>query len=83
MEVSQILLAIPSAKKSQIRAIMEKLSAFSVGVRILPGLSELAQGRVQVSDIRDVNIEDLLGRDTVAPDARLLERNIRLYGGFR
>ena len=47
-----------------------------MGVRTLPGLNDLAQGRVTVNDLRELDIEDLLGRDPVAPDAALLGKNI-------
>ncbi|TQX79802.1 MULTISPECIES: polysaccharide biosynthesis protein, partial [unclassified Rhizobium] len=46
-------------------------------VRTMPDLTALAQGRVAVSDLRELDIEDLLGRDVIAPDQALLDRNIR------
>ncbi|MBS3934742.1 MAG: polysaccharide biosynthesis protein [Sulfuritalea sp.] len=75
--IRAVLLATPSASRQRRNEILQQLRACHVSVRTLPGLSELAQGRVQVSDLRELEIDDLLGRDAVAPDAALLERNIR------
>ena len=74
--VSDVLLAIPTASRRRKREILEALGPAQVGVRILPGLADLAQGRIEISELRSVEIEDLLGRDAVNPDKRLLEKNI-------
>ncbi|SVD29837.1 uncharacterized protein METZ01_LOCUS382691, partial [marine metagenome] len=50
---------------------------FPVKVRILPGVSELAQGKVSISELKEVDIEDLLGRVKVLPDQNLLDKNIK------
>ncbi|HST37826.1 MAG TPA: nucleoside-diphosphate sugar epimerase/dehydratase, partial [Allosphingosinicella sp.] len=76
-EVSDVLLAVPSAPRRRRREILELLRPAGVNVRTLPGLLDLAQGRFQVSELRAVEIEDLLGRDAVAPDQGLLEKNIK------
>ena len=70
--VEHILLAIPSESKRQRSAIIEKLLTHPVHVRTLPAMADLASGRVMLSDVRNVEIEDLLGRDTVEPDDSLL-----------
>ena len=70
--VEHILLAIPSASKRQRSAIIENLLSYPVHVRTLPAMADLASGRVTLSDVRNVEIEDLLGRDTVDPDDSLL-----------
>ncbi len=75
--VDDILLAVPSATKLQRAAIIEKLLAYPVQVRTLPAITDLASGRVTLSDVRNVEIEDLLGRDTVAPDDKLLAMHNR------
>lgn len=75
--VEHILLALPSASKVQRAAILEKLLAYPVQVRTLPAITDLASGRVTLSDVRNVEIEDLLGRDTVAPDDKLLSMHNR------
>jgi len=75
--VSEILLALPSASRQRRNEIINKLEIFPVMVRILPGISEVAQGKVKVNDLREINIYDLLGRDSVEPNQELLGKNIR------
>lgn len=72
--VSDVLLAIPSATRRQRNDILELLRAINVSVRTLPGMIDIARGRVTVSDLRPLEIEDLLGRDAVKPDPVLLAR---------
>jgi FlaA1/EpsC-like NDP-sugar epimerase len=74
--VEEILLALPSAGLSRRKAILKELENFPVKVRTLPGVAGIAEGKVKVSDLRDVQIEDLLGRDPVPPDPRLLSATI-------
>lgn len=74
--VTEVLLAFPSVSRGRRNAIIKSLYGHDVRVRTLPGLMDLAHGRVEVTDIRPLEIEDLLGRDVVAPDAELLKRNI-------
>ncbi|MCB2031769.1 MAG: polysaccharide biosynthesis protein [Rhodoferax sp.] len=65
--VTDILLALPSASRSRRNAIIASLRHVPVHVRSLPGISDLTSGRVKVSDIKELDIEDLLGRDPVVP----------------
>lgn len=74
--ISEILLAMPSVQRSRRNEIMRLVEPFNVSVRSLPGMDELAQGSVKIEDLREVGIEDLLGRDPVPIDASLLQRNI-------
>jgi FlaA1/EpsC-like NDP-sugar epimerase len=74
--VTDILLALPSVSRERRNAILQSLAHFPVHVRTLPGLSDLASGRVTVQDIRELDVEDLLGRDPVPPDAALLSRDL-------
>lgn len=74
--VTDILLAMPSVARSRRNQIITLLEPYPVKVKTLPSFAEIAKGEVRVEDIRDVEIEDLLGRDTVAPDEVLLGRNI-------
>lgn len=76
-QVEQILLAIPSASRSRRIEIINKLEALRVEVRAIPGMAELVGGTVRATDVREIEIDDLLGRDTVPPDQRLLEANVR------
>ena len=56
--------------------IINKLNKFKLVVKTLPSISEIIDGRVTVSDIKDVNIDDLLNRDEVEPDISLLNKDI-------
>ncbi|WPP47398.1 nucleoside-diphosphate sugar epimerase/dehydratase [Pseudomonas sp. AN-1] len=73
----EILLAIPSASRVRRREILEMLEPLPVHVRSIPSFMDLASGKVNVSDLQEVDIADLLGRDPVAPQAVLFERCIR------
>ena len=75
--VSTVLLALPSVSRHRRHEILAMIKEAKVGVRTLPSVTDLAQGRVTVSDLRELEIEDLLGRDPVAPERSLLEKNIR------
>lgn len=74
--VTDILLALPSVTRQRRNSIIEGLRALPVHIRTLPGLGDLASGRVTVQDFKELDIEDLLGRDPVPPDAELLARNL-------
>jgi FlaA1/EpsC-like NDP-sugar epimerase len=74
--VTDILLALPSVSRQRRNAIIENLRALPVHIRTLPGMADLASGRVTVQDFRELDVEDLLGRDPVPPDAALLARNL-------
>lgn len=76
LEVSDVLLAMPSTTRQRRNEILEQMRNVGVVVRTLPGLMDLAQGRVQVSDLLELDIDDLLGRDSVPPNALLLGKNI-------
>jgi FlaA1/EpsC-like NDP-sugar epimerase len=75
--VSEIFLAIPSAARWRRNEILKMIQSVGVAVRTLPGLLDLAHGRVTVSDLRPLEVDDLLGREPVAPDLDLLERDVR------
>lgn len=76
LDVSDLLLAIPSATRQRRNAIVDDLSGSPINIRTLPGLMDLAHGRVTVQDLRELEIEDLLGREAVPPNQLLLSRNI-------
>ena len=75
-QVSDVLLAMPSANRARKSEIIRLLEPFAVHVMSMPGLSEIAQGKVTVDALQEVDIADLLGRDAVAPDQSLLHANI-------
>ncbi|WP_390367387.1 polysaccharide biosynthesis protein [Variovorax dokdonensis] len=76
LQVTTVLLAIPSAPRKRRNEIVQTMLRHHVTVRTLPGLKDLAQGRIQTSDLRALEIDDLLGRDAVSPDGELLSRNV-------
>ena len=76
-EVEEVLLAFPSARARERQAALRQLEQLKVSVRTLPGMEDLASGRVTVSDLRPVDAEDLLGREPVSPNLELLARNIK------
>lgn len=75
--VSDVLLAIPSVSRKRRKEIINSLEGYPVKVRILPGYAAIAKGNVKVNDLREISIEDLLGRDTVNPSQKLLDKNIK------
>ena len=74
--VTDILLALPSATRECRNKIIDSLRLVPVHIRTLPGLADLATGRVTVQDFKELDIEDLLGRDPVPPNTELLARNL-------
>lgn len=75
-EVDAVLFAIPSLSRGRRAEILKKLEPVEVEVLVIPGLSELASGQRTVSNVRLVAIEDVLGRDTVAPRRTLLKASV-------
>jgi FlaA1/EpsC-like NDP-sugar epimerase len=74
--VNEVLLAIPSLTRAERNEIIHFLEPYAVLVRSLPSVSELAQGKLRIADLRDVSIKDLLGRDPVNVNSELLGLNI-------
>lgn len=74
--VTDILLALPSASRERRSGMIESLRHLPVHIRTLPGLTDLASGRVTVHDFKELDIEDLLGREPVPPSTELLARNL-------
>ena len=74
--INEVLLAIPSMNKQQKIEIIKSIEPIFAKVREVPSLEHLVDGQLQVSDIREVDIVDLLGRDPVPPKYDLLDKNI-------
>ena len=70
--VRQILLAIPSATHTERKVILNRLEHLPVHVKTVPDLFDMVSGKVNVDQVRDIDIEDLLGRDIVPPNPELL-----------
>ncbi|MDZ3831662.1 MAG: nucleoside-diphosphate sugar epimerase/dehydratase [Sphingopyxis sp.] len=75
-DVDEVLLAIPSASRARRRAIIERLQQTGVYVRSLPSLTHIIEGSVTVNDLREIQIDELLGREAVAPNEVLMGRTI-------
>jgi len=73
--ITDVLLAMPSASRARRNQIIGLLSKLKISVRTLPGLSDIVSGKVSLSDLRELDIYDLLGREPVKPNGLLLNRN--------
>lgn len=71
LKVTDILLALPSATRQRRNQIIGQLQSLPVRVRSLPGLSDLASGRISIEDFQELDIEDLLGREPVSASSRV------------
>jgi FlaA1/EpsC-like NDP-sugar epimerase len=76
LKVDEVLIAMPSASRTKRLDIINTLESYPVLVRMLPGVAELAEGKVSIGDLREVSIKDLLGRESVEANKDLLGRNI-------
>lgn len=74
--VTTVLLALPSITRKRRNEILGEMLHARVSVRTLPSVTELAQGKVSTSDLRELDIDDLLGREPVTPDPVLMGKNI-------
>jgi FlaA1/EpsC-like NDP-sugar epimerase len=73
--ITDVLLAVPSVSRQRRNEILQFLTPNKVAVRTLPGLSDIATGKVSLSDVRELDIDDLLGREPVKPNGLLLNLN--------
>jgi FlaA1/EpsC-like NDP-sugar epimerase len=73
--ITDVLLALPSVSRQRRNDILNILKAHKVAVRTLPGLSDIATGKVSLSDVRELDFDDLLGRESVKPNGLLLNAN--------
>jgi FlaA1/EpsC-like NDP-sugar epimerase len=71
-EIQEIFLAMPSLTKGQQKTILEKLEPLKIKIKVTPPVESLLNGELRLQDVRDIEVEDLLGRDPVAPDPRLI-----------
>lgn len=71
-DIREILLAMPSISKTRQKQVLDQLEPLKLKIKVTPSIQSLVNGELRLQDIREVEIEDLLGRDQVEPDARLL-----------
>lgn len=76
LAISDLLLAVPSASRQRRNQIIDSVRGTTATIRTLPNLMDLADGRVTLNDLRELDIEDLLGRDAVPPNLLMLTKNI-------
>ena len=74
--ITKVFLAIPTIERAKRNKIIENLNKFKISVKTLPSITEIVDGKVTLSDIKDFNIDDLLNRNEVSPDLNLLNKNI-------
>lgn len=77
LNISDVLLAMPNIARRRRNEILSQIRGAHVSVRTLPSVTDLAQGKVSVSDLRELDIDDLLGREPVMPNHILLAMNVR------
>ncbi|MBQ4860882.1 polysaccharide biosynthesis protein [Pseudoalteromonas sp. MMG013] len=75
-KVKKVLLAMPSSSRAKRKEILLKLEKLPVEVMTVPGMADVVEGKASINEVKAVEIEDLLGRDSVAPKAELLVENI-------
>ena len=74
---SGVLLAMPSASRRRRRQVLQRLSEFPVHVQTMPEIRDIVSGKARVDDIKDVDVQDLLGRDQVPPNPKLMDACIK------
>lgn len=77
LDIAHVLLAVPNLPRARRNEIISRLLGQQVAVRTLPSFGDLAQGRVAISDLQELDIDDLLGREPIAPDPVLLAKNVK------
>ena len=75
--ITDVLLALPDTSREHRNRILAELVEYKLAVRNLPDLGDIATGRISMSDLRELDIDDLLGREPVKPDKLLLNKNIK------
>ena len=74
--MSMLYSALPTIDRTKRNKIIQLLYSFKIIVKTLPSISEIIDGKISLSDIKDLNIEDLLNREQVKLDQKLLRKNI-------
>lgn len=76
LQISQVLLAIPNGSRKRRNEILHRVRLTNVAVRTLPNLADLIQGKISIADLRELDIDDLLGRESVVANRDLLAMNV-------
>lgn len=72
-----LLLAMPSISRTARAKVLRRLDQLPIHVQTIPGMTDIVSGRTKISDITEVSVDDLLGRDPVPPRRGLMNRNVR------
>ena len=75
-DIELILLALPSISRQKRNQIINRINKYKVTVKTLPSIQDIVDGKISISDIKDLTIEDLLNREQVQPNLELLSKNI-------
>ncbi|MEH6480043.1 MULTISPECIES: polysaccharide biosynthesis protein [Pseudoalteromonas] len=75
-KISKVLLALPSATRARRKEILAQLEPLTIKVLSMPGMADVVEGKAKLAEITEVGVEDLLGRDPVAPKMDLMTANI-------
>lgn len=76
LSISNVLLALPNISRKRRNDILDRIRGAHVSVRTLPSMTDLAQGKVSIADVRELDVDDLLGREPVLPNHILLAKNV-------
>ena len=74
--VSRILLALPSASRRERAMIVDRIEKLQIHVQTVPDLNDIVRGRAKIYELHEVGVEDILGRDAVEPDSKLMRSNV-------
>lgn len=74
--ITHLFLAIPSANRSRRKEILNYINNFGLTIRSIPSFTDIASGKISVKELRDLEIDDLLDREIVEPNIKLLKKNI-------
>lgn len=75
--IDLVLLALPSISRTKRNQIINNLNNYPITVKTLPSVEDIVNGKISVSDIKDLAIEDLLNRESILPNSELLSKNIK------
>jgi FlaA1/EpsC-like NDP-sugar epimerase len=75
-KIGKILLAMPSASRARRKDVLSKIDSLGIQVLTIPGMADVVAGKAKLEEFKDVDVEDLLGRDPVEPKPQLMNENI-------
>ncbi|QPC47659.1 polysaccharide biosynthesis protein [Mangrovibacillus cuniculi] len=76
LEIDRVIIAIPSMGKQQVQKVYEQCSKTTAKTQIMPMIEDIVSGKVSINNFREVQVEDLLGRDPIELDIKSIEKNV-------